>query len=374
MLKTVLVHDWLTGMRGGERVLEAMYECYPSPVYTLIHTKGFKSSIIPDSRVNTSFLQKIPLSGKLYQKMLALFPKAVEEFDLSGFDVVLSSSHAVAKGVLSHSNQLHICYMHTPIRYAWDLTFQYLRQSGLDKGLLSWYAKSVLHNIRTWDIISANRADYLIANSAYIARRIKKVYGRDSEVIHPPVNTDYYTPAGNKDNYYLTASQMVPYKKIDIIVECFKKLPDRKLLVIGKGPEFKKIQKLAAGAKNIELAGYQPDDVLREAMRKAKAYIFAAEEDFGIIPVEAQASGTPVIAFGRGGAMETVQDGKTGVFFQEQTSDSLKEAVIRFEKLEDGLDPAICRKNAENFSRAVFLQKYRGFVEAKMQLFFENRK
>jgi glycosyltransferase involved in cell wall biosynthesis len=329
-IKTALVHDWLTGMRGGERVLEAIYELFPSPVYTLVHTKNFQSDIINPKQIITSSIQKIPFSGRLYRKMPALFPKAIEEFDLSDYDIILSSSHAAAKGVLTHSSQLHICYMHTPMRYAWDLYFQYLREAKMEKGPLGWYARKTLHNIRTWDIISAGRADHIIANSRYIARRIKKVYGRDADVIYPPVNTDYFDLSEKKDDYYLTASQMTPYKKIDLIADAFKKMPDRKLLVIGDGPELKMVKRAAAGSKNIELLGYQPREMLKHYMQKAKAFIFAAEEDFGIIPVEAQACGTPVIAFGKGGVLETVIDKETGVFFERQEVSSIVEAVLRF--------------------------------------------
>jgi glycosyltransferase involved in cell wall biosynthesis len=370
--KTALVHDWLTGMRGGERVLEAIYELYPSPVYTLVHTKNFKSDIIDNSRIITSSIQKIPFSGKFYRKLPAFFPRAIEEFDLSAFDVVLSSSHAAAKGVLTHSNQLHICYMHTPMRYAWDLYFQYLREAGLEKGPLGWYARKTLHHIRTWDIISSNRVDYFIANSRYIAARIKKIYNRDADVIYPPVDTDYFNLSEKKEDFYLTASQITPYKKIDLIVEAFRKLPDRKLLVIGDGPELKKVKKAAAGSNNIELLGYQPHEMLKHYMQKARAFVFAAEEDFGIIPVEAQACGTPVIAYGRGGVRETVIDKETGVFFDKQEVPSLVEAVVRFEKLENRMSHKKIRRHAEEFSRERFQKQYQNYVEKKYELFLKR--
>jgi glycosyltransferase involved in cell wall biosynthesis len=364
-VKTALVHDWLTGMRGGERVLEAIYELYPSPVYTLIRTKNFKSDVIDLKKVTSSSIQKIPFASKYYRNMLSLFPKAIEEFDLSGYDLVLSTSHAVAKGVLTHANQLHICYMHTPMRYAWDKYFQYLNESNLLKGPLSRYVKNVLFKIRAWDFMSASRVDHYIANSNYIARRIKKTYNRDATVIYPPVDTGKFTLSGDKEDFYLTASQFAPYKKIDLIVQAFRTMPDRKLVVIGDGPERDKIRKHARGAKNIELLGYQPDEVLKEKLQKAKAFVFAAEEDFGILPVEAQACGTPVIAFARGGAAETVIDGKTGLFFEEQTVDAVRDAVAAFDRIEDKVAPSAVRKNAERFSREVFLKKYSDFVEKK---------
>lgn len=371
MLKTALVHDWLTGMRGGERALESIYELYPSPVYTLLHTKDFQSSIIDKKKIHTSSIQKFPFSGKYYQKLLSLFPGAIEEFDLSAYDVVLSTSHAVAKGVLTTSKQLHICYMHTPSRYAWDLTFQYLRESGLEKGLLGAMVRHMLHNFRTWDIISANRVDYYLTNSEYVAKRIKKIYNREAEVIYGPADTDYYTLCVEKTNSYLAASQMVPYKRMDVIVKAFTRMKDKKLTVIGMGPEEKKIKNLAAKSPNIEFIGYQSRESLREHLQKAKAFVFAAEEDFGLMPVEAQACGTPVIAFGRGGAAETVVEGKTGTFFYSQDEDCLIEAVEKFEKMEDRLDCGEIRKNALRFSREEFKRKYGDFVEKKIKSFFK---
>lgn len=369
-IKTALVNDWLTGMRGGERALEAIYELYPSPVYTLLCTRNFKSDIIDHSKIITSSIQKFPFSGKFYRFLLSLFPKAIEEFDLSGFDVVLSTSHAVAKGVLTNSNQLHICYMHTPMRYAWDLTFQYLRESGLDKGILGAIVRNWLHNIRTWDIISANRVDHYLTNSSYVAKRIKKIYNRDAEVIFGPADTDYYSLFEKKENFYMAASHMVPYKRMDMIVRAFTRMKDRKLIVIGNGPEEKKIKRLSAKSPNIEMIGYQNRESLKDYLQKARAFVFAAEEDFGLMPVEAQACGTPVIAYGRGGVSETVIEGKTGIFFNSQDEDSLIEAVQRFEKIEEDLDPSVIRQNALRFSRKEFQRKYKDFVEEKMKSFF----
>ncbi len=372
-LKTALVHDWLTGMRGGERALEAIYELYPSPVYTLVRTKNFSSSVIDPARIITSSLQKIPFSGRYYQKLLAFFPKAIEGFDLSQYDVVLSTSHSVAKGVLTNANQLHICYMHTPVRYAWDLTFQYLREAGLDRGILGWYAKNVLHRIRTWDIISANRVDYYLTNSFYVAKRIKKLYNREAEVIYGPADVDFYKLYEKKEDFYVAASQMVPYKKMDIIVKAFARMSDKKLFIIGKGPEEKKIKKLAAKAKNIEFLGYQSSESLRDYLQRAKAFVFAAEEDFGLLPVEAQACGTPVIAYGRGGAVETVIEGRTGVFFKSQDEESLMDAVFSFEKTEDRYDFKKIRKNAERFSKQEFQKRYQKFTDEKIACFFKGK-
>jgi len=245
-------------------------------------------------------------------------PLAIEQLDVSKHDIILSSSHAVAKGVLTGPDQLHISYVHSPIRYAWDLQHQYLREAGLNKGLKAQAARWLLHKIRMWDYRTANGVDHFVANSQFIARRIKKVYGRTADVIYPPVDVDRFTLNENKDNYYFTASRMVPYKRIDLIVEAFSQMPDRKLVVIGDGSEMSKIKSKAT--KNVEILGYQPNHVMQEHMQKAKAFVFAAEEDFGITPVEAQACGTPVIAFGKGGSLETVRpfgvDNPTGLFLR----------------------------------------------------------
>ena len=368
-IKTVLVHDWLTTLAGAERVLEAIYEIYPSPIYTLVKNEEIlKNSIFGKADIRTSFLQKFPKAKTKYRNYIMFFPLAIEQFDLSEYDIIISSSHAVAKGVLTSSNQLHICYCHTPIRYAWDLYHQYLIDSGLTKGIKSFLAKFILHYIRIWDYTTANRVDYFIANSKYIARRIKKIYGKDSTVIYPPVDVNKFEVYTKKENFYLTASRIVPYKKIDLIVEAFSYMPDKKLVVIGDGPDLEKIKKKAG--KNVEILGYQPFEILKDYMQRAKAFIFAAEEDFGIVPVEAQACGTPVIAYGKGGVTETVIDGKTGIFFEEQTVESLIKAIKNFEKKEELFNPLEIRKNAEKFSKERFKKEFKEFVNKKIEDFF----
>ncbi|GAB6072784.1 glycosyltransferase family 4 protein [Venenivibrio stagnispumantis] len=364
-MRTALVHDWLTTIAGAEKVLEAIYELYPSPIYSLVVDKNnLKNTIFENAYIYTSFIQKFPFSKKIYRNYLPFFPLAIEQFDLSKYDVIISSSHAVAKGVLTNHNQLHICYCHTPIRYAWDLYHQYLKESKLERGLKGWIAKYILHKIRIWDISTANRPDYYIANSIYVAKRIKKIYAKEATVIYPPVDIDKFELYTKKEDFYLTASRMVPYKKIDLIVQAFSKMPDKKLVVIGDGPDFKKIKKIAT--KNIEILGYQPFEVLKDYMKKAKAFIFAAEEDFGIIPVEAQACGTPVIAYGKGGVTETVIQNETGIFFMEQTVDSIINAVKDFEKKENYFDYNKIRKNAEKFSKENFKAKLKEFIENKI--------
>ncbi|HBR3283618.1 TPA: glycosyltransferase, partial [Klebsiella pneumoniae] len=277
-----------------------------------------------NKKITTTFIQKLPKAKKKYQQYLPLMPLAIEQLDLSSHDIILSSSHAVAKGVLTGPDQLHISYVHSPIRYAWDLQHQYLRESGLNRGIKGLFAKWILHKIRLWDTRTANGVDFFIANSKFISRRIKKVYGREADVIYPPVDVERFKLKREKQDFYLTASRLVPYKRIDLIVEAFSKMPEKRLVVIGDGPEMSKIRKIAGA--NIEILGFQPNDVMEEYMMDAKAFVFAAEEDFGITPVEAQACGTPVIAFGKGGVLETIknlgQEEPTGLFFYEQNIDS----------------------------------------------------
>ncbi|MBI5346333.1 MAG: glycosyltransferase family 4 protein [Chlamydiae bacterium] len=362
-MKTALIHDWLVSIAGGEQVLKSIYEIFPSPIFTLIkNEKGLKNSFFEDKEIFTSFIQKLPFGVKKYQSYLPLFPWAIEQFDLSKFEVIISSSHCAAKGVLTNLDQLHICYCHTPMRYAWDLYHQYLTEEKLHKGIKGRLAQFFLHYLRMWDYSSSARVDHFIANSKFVKRRIQKIYGKTAEVIYPPVRVSNFTLNPNKENFYLTASRLVPYKKIDLIVEAFSNMPDKKLIVIGDGPDMKKIK--AKAKKNIEILGYQSDEVLKDYLGKAKAFVFAAVEDFGILPVESGASGTPVIALKKGGAIETVIENKTGVFFNEQTVNSIIDAVKNFESLD--FDPKIIRHHAENFSEENFKTKFKNFIEQKL--------
>lgn len=363
-MKTAIVHDWLVSVAGGEKVLKLMYDLFPSPIYTLLKDfKNLKNTFFEDKKIKTSFIQKLPFSKKLYQKYLMFFPFAIEQFDLSNYDVILSSSHCVAKGVLSRFDQLHICYCHTPMRYAWDLYYQYLNESNLKKGIKARFAQIILHYLRMWDLSSSTRVDEFIANSNFIAKRIKKLYNKEAKVIYPPVDVNFFEPCYIKENYYLTASRLVPYKKIDLIVEAFSKMPEKKLVVIGDGPDMKKIKNKAS--KNIEILGYQSDEVLKNFIKEAKAFVFAAIEDFGILPIEAQASATPVIALAKGGTKETIIDNKTGVLFHEQTLKSIIEAVEKFEKKE--LDLNLIRKHAEKFSEERFKKEFNEYVNEKIE-------
>lgn len=277
--------------------------------------------------------------------------------------MIISSSHAVSKGVLTHSNQLHVCYCHTPMRYAWDLYHQYLNLTGLNTGIKSLFVKHTLNRLRNWDQLSAQRVDYFVANSNYVAKRIKKNYQRDSHVIYPPVDIDKFNLKEEKQDYYMTMSRMVPYKRMDLVIEAFSHLPDKKLVVIGDGPEFKKIQNLTKKCNNITLLGYQTNETVQKYMESAKAFVFAANEDFGITSIEAQACGTPVIAYGKGGSLETVINKKTGRYFNEQTVESIVDAILDFEKVGVEYTPAQIREHATKFDRHRFRYLFKEYVD-----------
>lgn len=372
-MKVAIIHDWLVTLAGAEKVLAQIISLYPqADLYSMVDfLADNQRKELAGKIANTSFIQSLPKAKSKYRAYLPLMPLAVEQFDLSDYDLVISSSHAVAKGVITGPDQLHICYCHSPIRYAWDMQGQYLKEAGLTKGLKGLFARYLLHKIRNWDYRTANGVDYFISNSDYIGRRIKKVYRRDSQTIYPNVAVEDFTLQVQKEDFYLTASRMVPYKKIDLIVKAFTHMPDKKLVVIGDGPQFDKVK--AVASPNVTILGYQPFDILRDHMRRAKGFVFAAEEDFGIIPVEAQACGTPVIAFGKGGALETVIDGKTGVFFFEQTEAAIQCAVEKFEA-EFHPDPHLIRQHAMSFSTGRFRAEFKAFVDEKCEDFFQFRK
>lgn len=368
-MRIAFIHDWLVTYAGAERVLEQMLFCYPdAEIFSLVDFLPNRNrSFINDKPVNTSFIQNLPFAQKKYRQYLPLMPLAIEQFDLSKYDLIISSSHAVAKGVLTGPDQLHLCMCYSPIRYAWDLQHQYMKESNMQAGLKGWIAKYFLHRIRIWDFRTAHGVNEFIAISKFINRRIKKVYGRDSVVIYPPVDTAAFTLTTEKENFYLTASRMVPYKKIDLIVEAFSKMPDKKLVVIGDGPDFEKIKSKCT--PNVTLLGFQKFEVLREHMQNAKAFVFAAEEDFGITPLEAQSCGTPVIAYGKGGALETINGldnpSPTGVFFYEQSCDAIVNAVEKFEANKQLISAINCNKNAARFSVEIFKKSFKEFVEAE---------
>ena len=371
-MRVAVVYDWLTVYAGAERVLEQILRLYPeADLFSLIdflpeERRGF----ILNKNVRTSFLQRMPWARKKYRNYLPLMPLAVERFDFSGYDLVISASHAVAKGARTARGQLHLCYCFTPMRYAWDLQDQYLRESNLDRGVRGAAARMLLRYLRNWDHAGAGRVDHFVTLSRYIAERIRNAYGREATVIYPPVDLDRFKVREKKEDFFLAASRMVPYKKMDLIAEAFSemRLP---LVVIGDGPDFEKVKRKAQ--KNVVMLGYQDDDVLRDRLERARGFVFAAEEDFGILPVEAQACGTPVIAFGRGGATETVVEGQTGVFFQSQTVDGLTSGINEFLEKESSFDPWIIRKNAERFNRDRFIAEFKQYVDSKVETFLRNR-
>lgn len=371
MLKIAIVHEWFDVYAGSEKVVEEILKIFPeSDLYSLVDFVEDKNrGFILNKSINTSFIQRLPFSKKKFRNYLPLMPLAIEQFDLSKYDVIISSSHAVAKGVITGPDQVHISYVHSPIRYAWDLQHQYLKESSLDKGLKGMITKYILFKIRNWDYRTSNGVDYFIANSDFIGKRIYKVYRRESKTIYPPVDVSGFSYHSKKEDFYLTASRIVPYKKMDIIIKAFSKMPDKKLIVIGEGTELEKIKKGATN--NITFLGYQPFDVLKEHMQRAKAFVFASKEDFGITPVEAQACGTPVIAFGEGGALETVNgidsEEPTGLFFYEQTPQAIINAVEEFENSKNKISPEYCRSNAEKFSAERFRNEFQNFVYDKMK-------
>ncbi|MDO5576933.1 MAG: glycosyltransferase, partial [Fibrobacter sp.] len=359
--------EWLVTIAGAESVLKSIYKLYPGTVYTLFHNKKqLKNTEWENVPVNTSFLQKIPFSKTHHRMFLPFFPISVEQFDLRDHKLIISSSYAVAKGVLNSSDQLHICYCHSPMRYIWDLTFEYLESSGISHGLKTVIARSIFHYMRIWDQASSNRVNEYIANSQYIANRIRKCYNREAKVIYPPVDIERFRIGNHKDNYFITISRLVPYKRIDLTIKACNalKLP---LVVVGDGPDRKKLEQIAG--PTITFTGYIPANDVETLMSNARAFIFAAEEDFGIVNVEAQASGLPVIAYGKGGALETVIENKTGLFFYKQNLESLIEAIKKFLKNEDSFDPEQIRKNAECFPRSRFESEFKSFVDDAWERF-----
>lgn len=363
-----IVHEWLASYAGSEKVIEQMLEVYPAAeVYALVDFLPEKDrQWLAERKIHTSFIQRLPFARRKFRGYLPFMPLAIEQFDLSPHDVVISSNHAVAKGVITRADQLHISYVHTPIRYAWDLKDQYLREAGLTWGLRSIMVRMMMHYIRRWDLAAASRVDTFVANSHYVARRIQKTYRREAEVLYPPVDIEGYPYCEEKEDFYVTASRLVPYKKVDLIVEAFTKngLP---LMVIGDGPDMKKIAKLAG--PNVKMLGYQSQAEMARLMQQARAFVFAADEDFGITPVEAQACGTPVIAYGRGGVTETVIDGETGIFFDQQTVASLNAAVKRFEETESLFEPELIRKQAEQFGIERFRRALMELVDREWKKF-----
>ncbi|MDB5618123.1 glycosyltransferase [Tardiphaga sp.] len=376
-MRVAIVHDWLYTMGGAEQVLRELLRCYPhADVFTLFDVLSPEDRAkIGFKKAHTSFLQNMPFIRKMHRKYLPLMPIAIEQFDLSGYDLVISSSYAVAKGVITGPNQLHISYVHSPMRYAWDLQHAYLNESGYTAGIKGALARALLHRMRIWDVRTAHGPDAMIANSNFVAKRIKKVYGRDATVIYPPVTMPAEVIDRPIAGHFLAASRMVPYKKIEAVIQAFAELPDLRLVVAGDGPDAERLKKMAG--PNVTFAGFVSDADLRELMGTARAFVFAAEEDFGIIVVEAQAEGAPVLALGRGGARETVSaapGNRTGMFFDSTEPAAIAQCVRAFVAQEDTFSRADCRARAAGFSAERFRAEFVAFVDAQMGTFTGERR
>ena len=369
-----IVHDWLTGMRGGEKVLTCLLELFPdADLFTLLHNPGSVSDQIENRKIFTSFIDKLPLKTNKYRNYLPLFPTAIEMFDFKEYDLIISSSHCVAKGIRTPPNTLHVSYVHSPMRYVWDMYEDYFSS---DK--LNFFSRKLIpliaNYLRIWDVTSSNRVDYFISNSAHVAHRIKKYYNRQANIIYPPVDTGNFKLSNKSDDFYLIISALVPYKKVDLAIEAFNQM-DKELIVIGDGPEYKKLTKLAGS--NINFLNWLPHSELYDYYANCKVLIFPGEEDFGIVPVEAQSCGKPVIAFARGGALETViglnesNEGKcTGVFFDDQTVTGLIQAIQQFEN--QSWDARFIRRHALKFDRKKFKSEIFQFIIDKYADFQQN--
>ncbi|MBI5020065.1 MAG: glycosyltransferase [Ignavibacteriales bacterium] len=357
-----IVHDWLVSMRGGEKVLEVLCELFPdATLFTLVHDKRKCSPAIERMNIKTSFLQKLPSSTKKYQYYLPLFPTAIEQFDLSDFDLVISSSHAAAKGVRVNKRSLHICYCYTPMRYIWDQYEQYFGK-GRASLITRVAMKFSLNYLRRWDVASSRRVDEFIGISNAIRERISRIYNRDAAVIFPPVDIDRYSISKQDGGYYLIVSALVPYKMVDLAVEAFNKLGER-LIIIGTGNQEQRLRAIAK--KNVEFLGWANDDTVKKYYEGCRALIFPGEEDFGIVPVEAMACGKPVIAFKKGGALDTMIDGVTGLFFNDPTSESLARCVGELSKR--NFDQYKIREHSLQFERKIFKKAIGQFIETKWE-------
>ncbi|MGC1219286.1 MAG: glycosyltransferase family 4 protein [Phormidesmis sp.] len=368
MNKIAIVHEWLVTHAGSEKVVEQILNIYPhAHLYSLVDfLPPEQRDFIQNKSVTTSFIQTLPFAKRAFRNYLPLMPLAVEQFDLSDYDLIISSHHAVAKGVITRPDQLHISYVHTPLRYGWELQHQYLQQAGLTTGIKSTLTRAMLHYLRLWDVSSANRVDRYVANSRYVARRIDKTYRRPAEVIYPPVDTQRFRADAAREEFYLTVSRFVPYKRIDLTIAAFNQL-GLPLVIIGDGDSRQAMQQMAQG--NIRFLGRQPDSVVADYMQRCRGFIFPPEEDFGITPVEAQAAGAPVIAYAKGGQAETVINGETGLLFANQTPESLVQSVKQMHGQIGQFEPRVLRQNAKRFSIDRFKQRFEAFVEQAWRQF-----
>ncbi|MBQ4379092.1 MAG: glycosyltransferase [Treponema sp.] len=365
MRRIAIVHDWLVNYGGAERVVEELLKIYPdADIFTLVYDEKKMGKIFPKDKVKTSFIQKWPFATKLYTKYLAFMPKAFESFDFSNYKLVICSSSSCAKGVITPPLVPHIAYIHTPMRYAWDKYFEYKSRSGR---ITQFFMEKWMQKIRLWDYVSSQRVDTLIANSNYISRRIKKYWNRESTVVYPPVNVKDFQPNGKPaEDFFLVFSRLVPYKRVDLAIQACGNLK-KPLVVMGGGSDYKYLKKLAKKYPDVKITftGRLRDDEVRDYLQRCRALIFCAEEDFGIIPVEAQCCGRPVIAFGKGGALETVINGKTGTFFSHATPDSVERAINRFEELEKqgAFNSDFISQHAKEFSRERFSREIKEAID-----------
>lgn len=378
-LRTALIHEWLTDWGGSESVLAEISRCFKRPdIYALLDfLPAAARARLNHGAIRTTFIQSLPFARSHFWHYLGLMPLAIESLDLRDYELVVSSSHAVAKGVLTSAEQMHLSYVHSPMRYAWDLHHDYLADYGVDRGLRGWLARLMFHRIRQWDRQTANNVDLFLANSENVARRIWKTYRRRSLVLYPPVDLSRFAVSAARDDYFISVSRLVSYKRVDILVEAFNRMPEKKLLVIGDGPEIHKLKRQAN--QNIEFLGHQPDAVVADHLARARALVFAANEDFGIVPVEAQAAGTPVIAFRGGGVLETVIDAATsnngtGFFFNSHDPQSIVDIIQSQGNRLDGISAGACINNAMRFSTEVFTQRFSSLVTRSRNAWESTRK
>ena len=359
-MRVALIHDWLTGMRGGEKVLEVLCELYPdADLFTLFHDRGSVSPAIERHRITTSFVQHLPLADVHYRRYLPLFPLAIEQFRLSGYDLVVSSSHCAAKAAHAPRGVPHICYCHSPMRYAWDQFDAYFGPDRVGATASRFFYRPVLGALARWDAATASRVDRFLANSQYVAGRIRRYYNREATIVYPPVDTGFFDlVATPPEPHFLIVSALVPYKRLDLAVAACQRVGAR-LRIAGDGPERERLERMAG--PDVTFTGRLTDDQIRDEYRRARAVLLPGEEDFGIVPVEAQACGRPVVALARGGALETVRDGETGVLFQEPTVDSLAAALERARDMQ--FDPVQLRRHAEHFSRERHVQQMRAAID-----------
>lgn len=360
-MKIALVHDFLVKLGGAERVLKVFADLYPeAPIYTLLYDEKVCGKVFPSSRVRASFLQRFPEFLRKRQKyLLPLMPRAIESFDLSEYDLVISSNSAYAHGILMSSSAEHICYCHSPMRYAWDYTHEYMKEQGAG-AVKRFFANRMIHHIRQWDLLAADRVDHYIANSNHVRKRIKKYYRKDSEIMYPPVDTRRFKPQKEHGNYFLIVSTLSPYKKIDLAVQLFNKI-GKELVIIGSGSHYEYLKNIAAS--NVHLMGFKDDETVKKYMENCRALIFPGEEDFGITPVEAMACGKPVLAYGKGGSLETILPGVTGELFYESTVESMEDGLGRLIINEPAYDPEKIHRHAVRFSKQKFTDNFKAFIK-----------